>query len=98
MGNLPERGWHALRHTFGTDAARFAVNPWTLMQWLGHKRIDETMLYVNLAHAHSRPIPDDVLAAGAGVWDPDARALKMLGVRGSGHLTATKPEEGQCHA
>jgi integrase len=78
---VPERGWHALRHTFGTDAARFGVNPWTLMMWLGHKRIDETMLYVNLANAHRRPIPAEVLAAGEGEKDPDLRVLKMLGAR-----------------
>jgi hypothetical protein len=28
---LPERGWHNLRHAFGTHAALFGVNPWKLM-------------------------------------------------------------------
>jgi len=41
---LPERLWHTLRHTFGTHAALFGVNPWRLQAWLGHERIDETML------------------------------------------------------
>jgi hypothetical protein len=27
----------------------FGVNPWKMMTWMGHKPIDETMLYVNLA-------------------------------------------------
>lgn len=27
---LPVRYWHALRHTFGTHAALFGVNPWRL--------------------------------------------------------------------
>jgi hypothetical protein len=78
----PWKAFLGLRHTFGTDAARFAVTPWTLMTWLGHKRIDETMLYVNLAHAHARPVPPGVLEAGQGEADPDLRALKMLGARG----------------
>src|SRR5262249_4534564 len=51
---LPERGWHSLRHTFGTHAAIFGVNPWRLMAWLGHKRIDETHRYVHIAEAHIR--------------------------------------------
>lgn len=46
---LPNRGWHVLRHSFGTHAARFGVNPWQLMEWMGHKRIDETMGYVHIA-------------------------------------------------
>ena len=63
---LPPRGWHVLRHAFGTHAARLGVNPWTLMMWMGHKRIDETMLYVNLAHtdlpAHLPvSIPDGII-------------------------------------
>jgi integrase len=35
-------GWHMLRHNFGAHAALFGVNPWTLMGWMGHRRIDET--------------------------------------------------------
>ena len=54
------------------------------MTWMGHKRIDETMLYVNLAHAHERPIPPEVLTAGQNEPDPDRRALLMLGARGKG--------------
>jgi site-specific recombinase XerD len=27
------------------------VNPWRLQAWLGHKRIDKTMLYVHVAEA-----------------------------------------------
>ena len=51
------RGWHVLRHTFGTHAALFGANPWVLMDWMGHKRIDEKMLYVHFAGAHARPTP-----------------------------------------
>jgi hypothetical protein len=36
-----------------------------LMDWMGHKRIDETILYVHFAGARARPTPTEVLAAGA---------------------------------
>ena len=41
---LPKQGFHRLRHSLGTHAALFGVNP-----WMGHKRIDETMLHVHVA-------------------------------------------------
>ena len=63
---LPERGWHNMRHAYGTHAAMFGVNPWKLMTWMGHKRIDETMLYVHFAEAHLRPLPEPVLSAQRG--------------------------------
>jgi integrase len=78
---LPESGWHRLRHTFGTHAASFGVNPWRLMTWMGHKRIDETMLYVHVAEQHRRAIPDDVLLSAAQEIDPDQRILTMLAAR-----------------
>ena len=78
---LPERGWHILRHGFGTHAAMFGVNPWKLMLWMGHKRIDETMLYVHFAEAHLRPLPEAILSAQRGHDDPDRRVIAMLGVR-----------------
>jgi len=46
-----------LRHTFGTHAALFGVNPRRLQTWIGHNRIDETMLYVHVASAHARAWP-----------------------------------------
>jgi len=79
---LEERGWHILRHSFATHTARFGVIPWTLMTWMGHKRIDETMLYVNLAGMHSRPIPKEVLAAGKMDGTPEQRVMEMLRARG----------------
>ncbi len=78
---LPERGWHNLRHAFGTHAAMFGVNPWKLMLWMGHKRIDETMLYVQFAEVHMRPVPETILAAGRGSDDPDRRIIAMLSAR-----------------
>lgn len=74
-------GWHVLRHSFGTHAALFGVNPWTLMRWMGYKRIDETMLYVNLADAHRRQLPEKCVASGARETDPDRRIIVMLGCR-----------------
>lgn len=71
------------RHTFGTHAALFGVNPWRLQAWLGHKRIDETMRYVHVAESHSRELPDCVQLVSQGIGDPDRRILAMLGARGS---------------
>ena len=56
---LPEKRWH----TFGTHAALFGVNPWRLQSWMGHKRIDETMIYVHVAENHRREVPEPVLEA-----------------------------------
>jgi integrase len=81
---LAPNGWHVLRHSFGTHAALFGVNPWRLQAWMGHKRIDETMRYVHVAASHARELPADVVAAGAGELDPDRRIIAMLGVRGTG--------------
>jgi len=81
LAGLPERGWHTLRHTFGTHAALFGVNPWRLMAWMGHKKIDETMRYVHVADGHKRDLPPELLAAVAGETDPDRRILKLLGAR-----------------
>lgn len=79
---LPCRGWHILRHSFGTHAALFGVNPWRLMVWMGHKRIDETMRYVHVAEAHRRPVPPEVLEIGQRHLDPEERVLAMLAARG----------------
>lgn len=78
---LPARSWHALRHTFATHAARFGVNPWRLQAWLGHTTITMTMRYVHHVEEHHRPIPDDILAVGGAVADPDERVVAMLSAR-----------------
>jgi hypothetical protein len=51
---------------------------------MGHKRIEETMLYAHVADNHRREIPEGILAAGAGETDPDARIVRMLCARASG--------------
>jgi integrase len=83
LAGLPSRFFHTLRHTFGTHAALFGVNPWRLQAWMGHKRIDETMLYVHVAEAHQRELPEVVRQASQDESDPDRRILKMLSARGS---------------
>jgi integrase len=83
LAGLPVRYWHTLRHAFGTHAALFGVNPWRLQAWLGHKRIDETMLYVHVAENHRRDLPGAILEAGRIELDPDRRVLAMLSARGS---------------
>ena len=80
---LPVRYWHTLRHSFGTHAALFGVNPWRLQSWMGHKRIEETMLYVHVAETHGRELPPEIRDAGIGEPDPDARIVRMLGARGT---------------
>jgi integrase len=69
------------RHGFGTHAAMFGVNPWKLMTWMGHKRIDETMLYVHFAEAHLRPPPEPILSAQRGYDDPDKKVIAMSAAR-----------------
>jgi hypothetical protein len=91
---LPKQGFHRLRHSYGTHAALFGVNPWRLQAWMGHKRIDETMLYVHVAENHRRDIPEAIVAAGLGEIDPDRRVLKMLSARGSHVAAEAKPLEG----
>jgi hypothetical protein len=45
------------------------------------------MLYVHVAEAHRRELPEVVRLAAANETDPDTRILKMLGARGS-HVAA----------
>jgi hypothetical protein len=47
---------------------------------MGHGRIDETMIYVYVASAHQRPLPDE-LRVTLGNADPDRRILALLGQR-----------------
>jgi len=101
LAGLPERGWHTLRHTFGTHAALFGVNPWRLMTWLGHKRMDETLRYVHVADDHRRELPPKLIEAAAGEIDPDRRILKLLGARKAANLrhsdgTMGETQSGKC--
>lgn len=91
---LPSVGWHRLRHAFGTHAALFGVNPWRLQAWMGHKRIDETMLYVHVAEAHMRELPPVIADAGQGISNPDQRVIAMLGARGKNVANALGQQGG----
>ena len=75
---IPFGAWHILRHTYATYCARFGANPWSLNQWMGHKTMEETMLYVAFAKAHMRETPAGVLAAAESTTDPDRRIPVML--------------------
>jgi integrase len=94
QAGLPVRYWHVLRHTFGTHAALFGVNPWRLQTWMGHKRIDETMVYVHVAEAHARDLPEPVREMNVAEIDPDKRIISMLGARAAvrGSHVAAKTE------
>jgi hypothetical protein len=52
------------------------------MTWMGHKRVDETMLYVHLAEQHPPRDPAARVESGRET-DPDLRILAMLGERHS---------------
>jgi hypothetical protein len=60
---------------------------------VGHSSINMTMRYVHHVEEHARPIPEEVLAAGQGVVDPDERVIRMLGARSGlvrGNAVATE--------
>ena len=63
------------------------------MRWMGHKRIDETQLYVHFADAHRRPLPPVLVALGAREHDPDRRVLAMLGGRCSSVAAVSDEKE-----
>lgn len=83
LAGLPGSGWHKLRHTFATHAAMFGADPWSLMTWMGHKNLTQTMRYVHLVKNHERQIPEVVLQAQQGILDRDKMVLAMLSARGS---------------
>jgi hypothetical protein len=58
---------------------------------MGHKRIDETMIYVHVAEPHRRESPEAVVAAAATELDPDRRILKMLAAPGSHAAASSVP-------
>ncbi len=101
LAGLPEHQWHTLRHAYGTHCALFGVNPWRLQTWLGHKRIDETMLYVHIAEAHAREWPETVHEAARSEIDPDKRIVAMLAARSRGrgsHVAAKTAVSGESAA
>jgi integrase len=89
----PPVGPASLRHSFGTHAAMFGVNPWRLQAWMGHKRIDETHLYVHMAGEHMRPLPPEFVEAAAREIDPDRRIVLMSASRANKMPTAQPPRQ-----
>ncbi len=61
---------------------------------MGHKRIDETMLYVHVAEAHMRELPPAIAEAGQGIANPDQRVIAMLGARGKNVANALGQQGG----
>jgi site-specific recombinase XerD len=47
---------HVLRHTFGSQKAQQGVSPFTLKEWLGHKSLNTTQIYVHLAKVNDQKI------------------------------------------
>jgi integrase len=66
--------FHDLRHTFGTRMAAAGVSVRTLMEWMGHRDLQTTLLYADFA-------PGDYearLVAGAFTRDDDAAPASSL--------------------
>jgi integrase/recombinase XerC len=47
---------HSLRHTFATYKAERGVSPYQLQQWLGHRNLNITQIYVHLGKQNSRKV------------------------------------------
>jgi len=84
---LPQKRWHTLRHTFGTHAALFGVNPWRLPVVDGAQadRRDDDLR--PRGGVPSSGDPGIHVEAGEAERDPDRPVLTMLGARGS-HVAA----------
>ena len=67
------------------------------MNWMGHKRIDQTMRYVHVAGAHMRPLPAEIVEACARASDPENRIVEMLSARARGKAV-TKPQSEETRA
>jgi hypothetical protein len=62
------------------------------MEWMGHKRIDETMGYVHMVERKPRPIPSELVAAGMKQTDPTNRVLAQLSARAGQNWPKTGPK------
>jgi site-specific recombinase XerD len=47
---------HSLRHTFATYKAERGVSPYQLQQWLGHRNLTTTQIYVHLGKQNARKV------------------------------------------
>ena len=91
---LPEKRWHTLRHTFGTHAALFGVNPWRLQVLDGPQadRRDDDLRPRGERAPPTDPARRARRPPGAEV-DPDRRIVMMLGSRGTSVAPRTEQLE-----
>lgn len=47
---------HSLRHTFATYKAERGVSPFQLQQWLGHRNLNTTQIYVHLGRQNAKKV------------------------------------------
>src|ERR1041384_2236628 len=47
---------HAFRHTFATHKAEKGVSPFQLQQWLGHRNLNTTQIYVHMAKQNQKKV------------------------------------------
>lgn len=47
---------HSLRHTFATAKAERGVSPYQLQQWLGHRNLNTTQIYVHLGKQNAKKV------------------------------------------
>ena len=55
-GITKKAGCHSLRHTFASMKARDGVTAFQLRDWLGHARLETTMIYVHLNRQDSKKV------------------------------------------
>ncbi|MGI8550619.1 MAG: tyrosine-type recombinase/integrase [Dehalococcoidia bacterium] len=55
-GITKKASMHSLRHTFATFKAEHGVSPYQLQEWLDHKNLSTTQLYVHLGRQNSRKV------------------------------------------
>ena len=47
---------HSLRHTFATIKAERNVSPYQLQEWLGHRNLNTTQIYVHLGKRNGKKV------------------------------------------
>jgi site-specific recombinase XerD len=58
-GITKKLGAHGLRHTFATAKGEQGVSPFLLKDWMGHRSLNTTQLYVNLARRSAQKVMED---------------------------------------
>jgi site-specific recombinase XerD len=47
---------HSLRHTFASYKAERGVSAFQLKEWLGHRKLDTTQIYVHMARQNAKKV------------------------------------------